>query len=77
MRIELDPRHPEPRKIARAVQSLRSGECIAYPTDTVYGLGCAMSEKRAVDALYEMKRMRRSSRWRWWCPTSRASPASP
>ena len=59
MRIELDPRHPEPRKLARAVQSLRSGECIAYPTDTVYGLGCAMSQKRAVDALYEMKRMRR------------------
>lgn len=59
MRIELDPRHPEPRKIARAVQALRSGECIAYPTDTVYGLGCAMSDKRAVDALYEMKRMRR------------------
>lgn len=59
MRIELDPRHPEPRKIARAVQSLRSGECLAYPTDTVYGLGCAMSEKRAVDALYAMKRMPR------------------
>lgn len=59
MRIELDPRHPEPRKIARAVQALRGGDCIAYPTDTVYGLGCAMTEKRAVDALYEMKRMRR------------------
>lgn len=59
MRIELDPRHPDPRKIARAVESLRAGECIAYPTDTVYGLGCAMTEKRAVDALYEMKRMRR------------------
>lgn len=59
MRIELDPRHPEPRKIARAVQSLRAGECLAYPTDTVYGLGCAMSQKRGVDALYEMKRMRR------------------
>ena len=59
MRIELDPRHPEPRKIARAVQSMRGGDCIAYPTDTVYGLGCAMTEKRAVDALYAMKRMRR------------------
>ena len=59
MRIELDAQHPEPRKIARAVQALRDGECIAYPTDTVYGLGCAMTEKRGVDALYEMKRMRR------------------
>lgn len=59
MRIEIHPEHPEPRKIARAVEALRRGECIAYPTDTVYGLGCAMSEKRAVDALYAMKSMSR------------------
>ncbi|MBL8602917.1 MAG: threonylcarbamoyl-AMP synthase [Myxococcales bacterium] len=59
MRIEINPEHPEPRKIARAVEALRRGECIAYPTDTVYGLGCAMTEKRAVDQLYDMKRMKR------------------
>ncbi len=57
MRIEIHPEHPEPRKIARAVDALRRGGCIAYPTDTVYGLGCAMSDKRAVDNLYAMKRM--------------------
>lgn len=59
MRIEIHPEHPEPRKIARAVDVLRRGGCIAYPTDTVYGLGCAMSDKRAVDSLYAMKRMPR------------------
>ena len=59
MRIEINPKHPEPRKIARAAQSLRAGECIAYPTDTVYGLGCAMTAKHAVDNLYLMKQMRR------------------
>lgn len=59
MRIEIHPEHPEPRKIARAVQLLRDGGCVAYPTDTVYALGCAMSHKRAVDALYDMKRMKR------------------
>lgn len=57
MRIEIHPDHPEPRKIARAVDAMRRGGCIAYPTDTVYGLGCAMSDKRAVDSLYAMKRM--------------------
>ncbi len=60
MRIEINPEHPEPRKIARAVYALRNGECIAYPTDTVYGLGCAMDGKRAVDALYAMKQMPRT-----------------
>jgi tRNA threonylcarbamoyl adenosine modification protein (Sua5/YciO/YrdC/YwlC family) len=60
MRIELNAEHPEPRKIARAVHSLRSGECIAYPTDTVYGLGCSMTDKRAVESLYTIKQMPRT-----------------
>lgn len=60
MRIEINPEHPEPRKIARAVQALRAGEVIAYPTDTVYGLGCAISEKRAIESLYTMKQMPRT-----------------
>jgi tRNA threonylcarbamoyl adenosine modification protein (Sua5/YciO/YrdC/YwlC family) len=60
MRVEINPEHPEPRKIARAVHALRTGEAIAYPTDTVYGLGCAISEKRAIDGLYAMKQMERS-----------------
>lgn len=60
MRIEINPEHPEPRKIARAVQALRNGESIAYPTDTVYGLGCAIDSKRAVESLYLMKQMPRT-----------------
>ena len=39
MLIEINPEHPEPRKIRRAVDALEAGEVIAYPTDTVYGLG--------------------------------------
>lgn len=60
MRVEIHPEHPEPRKIARAAHALRIGEVIAYPTDTVYGLGCLISEKRAIDSLYAMKQMERT-----------------
>lgn len=60
MRIEINPEFPEPRKIARAVHALRAGDVIAYPTDTVYGLGCAITEKRAIDSLYTMKQMPRT-----------------
>jgi tRNA threonylcarbamoyl adenosine modification protein (Sua5/YciO/YrdC/YwlC family) len=60
MRIEINPEHPEPRKIARAVHALRSGECIAYPTDTVYGLGCSIDDKHAIESLYLMKQMPRT-----------------
>jgi tRNA threonylcarbamoyl adenosine modification protein (Sua5/YciO/YrdC/YwlC family) len=58
MRIEINPEHPEPRKIARAVEVLRKGGVIAYPTDTVYGLGCDIFQKKAVERIYQMKQMK-------------------
>jgi tRNA threonylcarbamoyl adenosine modification protein (Sua5/YciO/YrdC/YwlC family) len=59
MRIELNPAHLEPRKIARAVEALDAGKVIAYPTDTVYALGCDLLNKRAIEALYAVKQMPR------------------
>lgn len=59
MILEIDPRHPEPRKMQRALAALEAGEIIAYPTDTVYGLGCDLFNKRAIERLYDMKGMRR------------------
>lgn len=57
MLLEINPLHPEPRKIRRAVDALEAGEVIAYPTDTVYGLGCDLFNKRAVEKLYQIKGM--------------------
>jgi tRNA threonylcarbamoyl adenosine modification protein (Sua5/YciO/YrdC/YwlC family) len=59
VRLEINPNHPEPRKIARAVEILRKGGVIAYPTDTVYGLGCDIFQKRAIDRVYQIKGMRK------------------
>jgi tRNA threonylcarbamoyl adenosine modification protein (Sua5/YciO/YrdC/YwlC family) len=58
MRIEVNPEHPEPRKIERAVDTLRKGGVIAYPTDTVYGLGCDIFQKKAIERIYMMKQMK-------------------
>jgi tRNA threonylcarbamoyl adenosine modification protein (Sua5/YciO/YrdC/YwlC family) len=54
MRIEVNPQHPEPRKLQKAVDALKQGEVIVYPTDTVYGIGCALGQKRAVDRIYHL-----------------------
>lgn len=54
MQIEINPQHPEPRKIQRAVEALKQGEVIVYPTDTVYGIGCALGNKRAVDRIFHL-----------------------
>jgi tRNA threonylcarbamoyl adenosine modification protein (Sua5/YciO/YrdC/YwlC family) len=59
MRIEINAEHPEPRKIARAAEAMANGGVIAYPTDTVYALGCDLGNKRAIDALYAVKQMPR------------------
>lgn len=68
MRISVNPDHPEPRKIAQAVEALRRGEVIAYPTDTVYGLGCDISDKRAIDRIYQMKPMGKDHLLSFLCP---------
>jgi tRNA threonylcarbamoyl adenosine modification protein (Sua5/YciO/YrdC/YwlC family) len=57
MLLEINPLHPEPRKIRQAVEALQAGEVIAYPTDTVYGLGCDLFNKKAVEKLYRIKGM--------------------
>ncbi|MFZ5889929.1 MAG: L-threonylcarbamoyladenylate synthase [Myxococcota bacterium] len=67
MLLEINPITPEPRKIKRAVDALQSGEVIAYPTDTCYGLGCDLFNKKAVDKLYQIKGMDRSQMLAFVC----------
>jgi tRNA threonylcarbamoyl adenosine modification protein (Sua5/YciO/YrdC/YwlC family) len=67
MLLEINPDNPEPRKIRRAVDALESGEVIAYPTDTVYGLGCDLFNKKAVDRLYQIKGLDRSQKLAFVC----------
>lgn len=43
-------------QIARAVQVLRNGGLILYPTDTVWGIGCDATNAKAVDRIYALKR---------------------
>jgi tRNA threonylcarbamoyl adenosine modification protein (Sua5/YciO/YrdC/YwlC family) len=68
MLVPLNDQHPEPRKIQRAVDALEAGEVIAYPTDTVYGLGCDILNKKAIDRLYQIKGMDRAQQLAFICP---------
>jgi tRNA threonylcarbamoyl adenosine modification protein (Sua5/YciO/YrdC/YwlC family) len=67
MLLEINPFGPEPRKIRRAVDALEAGEVIGYPTDTVYGLGCDMFNKKALNRLYQIKGMERSQMLAFVC----------
>lgn len=68
MRLEINRQHPEPRKIERAVSVLRDDGVIAYPTDTVYGLGCDITSKKGVERIYRMKRMKPDQPLAFICP---------
>jgi tRNA threonylcarbamoyl adenosine modification protein (Sua5/YciO/YrdC/YwlC family) len=66
--LPVSPEHPEPRKIRRAVDALEAGEVIAYPTDTVYALGCDLMNKKAIDRLYAIKGMSKDHMLSFICP---------
>ncbi len=52
---ELHPDNPQKRYINKAVEALKDGGIIIYPTDTVYGLGCDIYNKDALETLYSIK----------------------
>lgn len=55
MIIAIHPDNPEPRKIRQAAEVLRNGGVIIFPTDTVYAMGCDISNSRAFEKLCRIK----------------------
>ncbi len=53
--IHIDPKAPEIAEIERAVEYLRQGQVIAYPTETIYGLGADVQNRKAVKRIYDLK----------------------
>jgi len=67
-RLQIDPLHPKGRHLRRAVETLRKGGVIIYPTDTIYGLGCDIFNKEAVKRVYQIKGKSRKSPLSFICP---------
>ena len=53
--LRVDPRNPDPSTIARAADVIRRGGLVAFPTETVYGLGAHALDPAAVERIYEAK----------------------
>ena len=54
-RLVIHPENPQARNIRAAVEVLETGGLIVYPTDSVYGLGCDLLNKNAVEKIYQCK----------------------
>ncbi len=51
MLLKIYNENPNPRDIRKVVEVLQSGGLIIYPTDTVYGIGCDITNQKAVEKL--------------------------
>jgi tRNA threonylcarbamoyl adenosine modification protein (Sua5/YciO/YrdC/YwlC family) len=55
MLIHIHPVDPQPRLISQVAEVLRKGGVIIYPTDTIYGLGCDISQPKAIERICRIK----------------------
>lgn len=69
LRLDIEPHiTPSARLIGNAVDILHAGGVAAYPTDSVYALGCAIEAKRAVDRIYRARQMPSRQKLALICP---------
>jgi tRNA threonylcarbamoyl adenosine modification protein (Sua5/YciO/YrdC/YwlC family) len=55
MIIAINPENPQGRLLKKVADMLEGGAIIAYPTDTQYGLGCDLRQKKTIERIYRLK----------------------
>ncbi len=53
--LEIHPRNPQPRLIEQAVEIIRAGGVVVYPTDSCYALGCHIGDKAAMERIQRIR----------------------
>jgi tRNA threonylcarbamoyl adenosine modification protein (Sua5/YciO/YrdC/YwlC family) len=53
--IKIYPENPNPKEIRRVVDILKKGGLVIYPSDTVYALGCDITNNKALDRVAQLK----------------------
>jgi len=67
MLVKIHDKNPQMRLIKRAAQVLSDGGIVAYPTDTAYGMGCDLFNKRGIERIYEIKRRSKGQPFSFIC----------
>lgn len=68
MLLKINPDNPQARQISLAVDLIRQGELVAYPTDTFYGIGCDIMNKKAIEKVYAIKQRDKNKPFSFICP---------
>jgi tRNA threonylcarbamoyl adenosine modification protein (Sua5/YciO/YrdC/YwlC family) len=67
MLININQQNPQPRLIHQVVEILKKGGIVVYPTDTYYGIGCDIMNKRAIERIYQLKQRSKSKPFSFIC----------
>ena len=67
MLIEINPDNPQSRSIAQVASALEDGAVIAYPTDTTYGIGCSIFNKKGIERIYQIKQREKKKPYSFIC----------
>jgi tRNA threonylcarbamoyl adenosine modification protein (Sua5/YciO/YrdC/YwlC family) len=65
--FHIHPENPQPRLVHQAVEILRKGGVIVYPTDSAYALGCRIGDKKALDRIRAIRRLDRDHHFALVC----------
>ena len=65
--FRIHPVNPQHRLIHQAVEILKKGGVIVYPTDSAYALGCHIGDKKAIDRIRDIRRLKRDHHFALVC----------
>ena len=66
---ELHPQNPQQRTVEKIVSDLQQGAIMLYPTDTVYAIGCDLSNKSAIQKVRQLKQLANDKPLTFLCPS--------
>jgi tRNA threonylcarbamoyl adenosine modification protein (Sua5/YciO/YrdC/YwlC family) len=67
MLININQQNPQQRLIMKVVDILKNGGVVVYPTDTYYGIGCDIMNKKAIERIYQIKKRNKSKPFSFIC----------
>lgn len=55
LHLRIHPDNPQPRLISQAVERIRAGDVVVYPTDAAYAIGCQIGNKSAMERISQIR----------------------
>ncbi|WOE31367.1 MULTISPECIES: L-threonylcarbamoyladenylate synthase [unclassified Acinetobacter] len=55
LHLRVHPENPQPRLISQAVERIRAGDVVVYPTDAAYAIGCQIGNKHAMERISQIR----------------------